>query len=72
MDLCFQDVAFCEDDEESMVQQLLQCEEEFVSQMVRGITRYSRPLRHAIISPQEHQTLFRNVEKVGLHFVLHE
>jgi len=44
-------------------------EEEFVTQMQCGIQRFSRPLRHCLVSSRQHATLFQNVEKVSLRFL---
>ena len=33
-------------------------------QMQAGIACYSRPLRHCILTPQQHMTLFQNIEKL--------
>ncbi|KAI0227526.1 hypothetical protein LSAT2_021994 [Lamellibrachia satsuma] len=45
-------------------QRVLACESKFVEVMQSGIQRYSRPLRHRVISHSEHATLFQNVEKL--------
>ena len=47
------------------VHQLLTCEQDFCRLMKRGIQRFSRPLRHHVMSPAQHQKLFQNVEKVN-------
>ena len=46
---------------------LLECEQEFISQMHYGLQRYSRPLRHCIVSEADHAILFQNVEQVIVH-----
>ena len=46
------------------VQQLLQCEAEFVDEMHKAIQTYSRPLRYCVLSAKDHNKLFQNVEKV--------
>ena len=43
---------------------LLACEEEFATKMHFGAERFSRPLRHCVLLPQDHKTLFQNVEKL--------
>ena len=54
-----------EDDEQwSHTARMKQLEEEFVEKMSYCCQRFSRPLRHGMITPQQHQTLFQNVEKV--------
>lgn len=44
---------------------LVSCEEKFVKEMNAGMTSYSRPLRHWILTPEEHCTLFQNIEKLA-------
>jgi len=46
------------------MQWLYACEETFVREMQCGIQRFSRPLRHCVISSQQHSDIFQNVEKV--------
>ncbi|XP_052775854.1 uncharacterized protein LOC128213836 [Mya arenaria] len=43
---------------------LLMAEERFVEAMSRGMQRYSRPLRHGLLAPEQHSILFQNVEKL--------
>lgn len=44
---------------------ILNLEEKFIDSMQRGVQHYSRPLRHCMmISPQQHQSLFQNIEKI--------
>ena len=44
--------------------QLIHAEDEFVTTMHKGVQRFSRPLRHGLLTPQEHGILFQNVEKL--------
>ena len=44
--------------------QLIHAEDNFVTLMHQGVLRFSRPLRHGILTAFEHQTLFQNVEKL--------
>ena len=44
---------------------LWRCEAEFVQAMSSGAQRFSRPLRHCIITANEHKALFQNAEKVN-------
>ena len=53
-----------------VTERVLTCETEFVRVMQCGIQRYSRPLRHRVISHSEHATLFQNIEKVGILILL--
>ena len=46
------------------IHQLLTCEEDFTRMMKRGAQRFSRPLRHQLLSRSQHATLFQNIEKV--------
>lgn len=41
-------------------------EMDFIDVMHAGMQRYSRPLRHCILNPRQHFTLFQNIEKVAL------
>lgn len=41
-------------------------EMDFIDVMHAGMQRYSRPLRHCILNPRQHFTLFQNIEKVVL------
>jgi hypothetical protein len=48
-----------------LCEKLLNLEEQFIELMQKGVQQYSRPLRHCMmISPQQHQTLFQNIEKI--------
>ena len=58
-----------EQERQSAVESIHALEEEFVSQMQCGIQRFSRPLRHCLISSRQHATLFQNVEKVSLRLL---
>ena len=42
----------------------IDCEKEYISDMLTGIHKYSRPLRHCILTPKQHRLLFQNVEKL--------
>ena len=44
--------------------QLIRAEDEFVTTMHKGVQRFSRPLRHGLLTPYEHGILFQNVEKL--------
>ena len=50
--------------EEELFLQLIHAEDKFVTLMHQGVLRFSRPLRHGILTAFEHQTLFQNVEKL--------
>ena len=54
----------CYAERRAAIYRLWRCEADFVQMMSSGIQRYSRPLRHCIISSVEHKALFQNVEKV--------
>ena len=54
----------CHSELTTAIQQILDCEELYISSMQYGIQRYSRPLRHRILTSHQHQTLFQNIEKV--------
>ncbi|KAJ8300366.1 hypothetical protein KUTeg_021885 [Tegillarca granosa] len=43
---------------------LLSVELDFIDSMHAGMQRYSRPLRHCILSQQQHSALFQNIEKL--------
>ena len=43
---------------------LIRAEDEFVTTMHKGVQRFSRPLRHGLLTPHEHGILFQNVEKL--------
>ena len=64
----FHDLTCQEQARQTAIRELVEGEEEFIRQMQYGIQRYSRPLRHCILTPQEHRTLFQNVEKVKNSF----
>ena len=50
--------------EDELFLQLIHAEDKFVTLMHQGVLRFSRPLRHGILTAFEHQTLFQNVEKL--------
>ena len=43
---------------------LIEMEKEFISKLELGVQFYSRPLKHYLISANEHAKLFQNIEKV--------
>ena len=47
------------------VRTLIKCEEEYLRCMQRGIQTYSRPLRFCVLSTEQNEVLFQNIEKVG-------
>ena len=49
------------------LQSLLECEQDFVDVMHRGIQMFSRPLRHHILTSQQHSNIFQNIEKVTIN-----
>ena len=48
----------------SACEALLHVEEKFIALMQKGVQHYSRPLRHYLIQPKQHQALFQNIEKL--------
>ena len=52
--------------QQAALQSLLECEQDFVDVMHRGIQMFSRPLRHHILTSQQHSSIFQNVEKVTI------
>lgn len=48
------------------IHRLMSIEMDFIDVMHAGMQRYSRPLRHCILNPRQHFTLFQNIEKVSL------
>ena len=48
---------------------LVECERAFVESMQRGIQCFSRPLRHGVLSSNQHAMLFQSVEKVRIAMV---
>ena len=49
---------------QAALHRLLCMEENFVDLMHQGVQKFSRPLRHCILSSPQHETLFQNIEKV--------
>ena len=49
---------------------LVELEENYVQLMHHGIQCYSRPLRHAVLSSDQHSAMFQNIEKVTLLYLL--
>ncbi|CAF4223474.1 unnamed protein product, partial [Didymodactylos carnosus] len=43
---------------------LIELEEMFIAQLDLGVQLYARPLKHYLISSQEHSRLFQNIEKI--------
>ena len=52
--------------QQAALQSLLECEQDFVDVMHRGIQMFSRPLRHHILTSQQHSNIFQNIEKVTI------
>ena len=52
--------------QQAALQSLLECEQDFVDVMHRGIQMFSRPLRHHILTSQQHSAIFQNIEKVTI------
>ena len=52
--------------QQAALQSLLECEQDFVDVMHRGIQMFSRPLRHHILTSQQHSNIFQNIEKVNI------
>nr|KAG5693409.1 hypothetical protein BaRGS_009882 [Batillaria attramentaria] len=53
-----------EQKKQEAIHRLLSLELDFIDFMHAGIQRYSRPLRHCILSVAQHKTVFQNVEKL--------
>ena len=53
-----------ERDRQTAIYKLWRSEEQFLDVMHFGIRRYCDPLRHKILSPIEHATLFQNIHQV--------
>ena len=53
--------------QQDALQSLLECEQDFVDVMHRGIQMFSRPLRHHILTSQQHSNIFQNIEKVTIN-----
>ena len=53
--------------QQAALQSLLECEQDFVDVMHRGIQMFSRPLRHHILTSQQHSDTFQNIEKVNIN-----
>jgi hypothetical protein len=60
-----QNVQSTEKRRQEAIHRLITVEMDFIDLMHAGIQRYSRPLRHCILSQLQHSTLFQNVEKVS-------
>ncbi|CAG2190156.1 unnamed protein product [Mytilus edulis] len=48
----------------TLIHQLLTAESNFIDVMHAGMQLYSLPLRHSILTPQQHSSLFQNIEKL--------
>ena len=57
----------CCSTQQAALQSLLECEQDFVDVMHRGIQMFSRPLRHHILTSQQHSNIFQNIEKVTIN-----
>ncbi|WAR30627.1 RGS3-like protein [Mya arenaria] len=53
-----------ESSKQEAIHRLLTIELDFIDVMHAGMQRYSRPLRHCILSHSQHATLFQNIEKL--------
>ncbi|VDH97352.1 regulator of G-protein signalling 3 [Mytilus galloprovincialis] len=60
----YQTVQSTEKRRQEAIHRLLTVEMDFIDLMHAGIQRYSRPLRHCILSQLQHSALFQNVEKL--------
>ncbi|XP_045190798.2 uncharacterized protein LOC123547613 [Mercenaria mercenaria] len=49
---------------QAALHRLLCLEENFVDLMNTGIQKFSRPLRHCVLTSTQHATLFQNIEKI--------
>ena len=45
---------------------LLSVEKVFIQESTVGVQNFSRPLRHRLLTAEQHTTLFQNIEKVGI------
>ncbi|PVD28313.1 hypothetical protein C0Q70_10900 [Pomacea canaliculata] len=54
------------------IHRLLSLELDFIDFMHAGLQRYSRPLRHCVLSGTQHYAVFQNVEKVQMLCQAHE
>lgn len=61
-----QTVQTSETRKQEAIHRLLSLELDFIDLMHSGMQRYSRPLRHCILSHSQHAAVFQNIEKVGL------
>lgn len=66
LSVSFCDLSHQEKARQAAIRHLILLEATFIGQMQYGIQRFSRPLRHCIISAREHRILFQNVEKVTI------
>ncbi|XP_045191341.2 uncharacterized protein LOC123548240 [Mercenaria mercenaria] len=57
-------VQTCEVRKQEAIHRLLSLELDFIDLMHAGMQRYSRPLRHCILSHSHHAALFQNIEKL--------
>ena len=47
------------------MEDLIACEESYVQDLKAGIHAFSHPLRHCILTREQHACLFQNVEKLS-------
>lgn len=52
-----------------VIQKLISCEEDFVLQMQKGSQRYLYPLKEEFLSPEQHWSVFQNLEEVRLRCI---
>ena len=64
--MSFLDLSDEEQGRQEAIAGLKRTEQKFVQGMQFGIERYLQRLRYSLISPQQHATLFQNIEKVTL------
>ncbi|KAK2150619.1 hypothetical protein LSH36_398g00006 [Paralvinella palmiformis] len=48
----------------TVILRLVSAEREFAELMQHGIQQYSRPLRHGLLTPEQHIMVFQNIEKL--------
>ena len=62
--ICFQDLTTSEQQKQTVVQKLVQCEQHFLDIVQAGIQSYLQPLKSSFLTQQQHQAIFQNLEKV--------
>ncbi len=62
----FTDLSSCSSSESATnhLEALIRAEYDFLTRMQAGVQCYSRPLRYCMLSPEEHDSLFQNGEKI--------